>query len=185
MGDVKKRNWAFVLYPESAPSDWREQLQSTGLQCAISPLHEFDTNPTGECKKAHYHIILAYSGPTSYRVVKSLCDKLNCPIPQPLEQIKGMYRYLTHKDNPEKFQYDEKDITTINGFNIADFCTLTVSDEDAMYSSLEDIVLSNSIKEPVDLMFFLKKNDYCTELSFYRRHSFYINEIIKSNRCRK
>ncbi|NMB00257.1 MAG: hypothetical protein GX971_01850, partial [Firmicutes bacterium] len=23
--NVKKRNWAFVLYPESAPSDWMEQ----------------------------------------------------------------------------------------------------------------------------------------------------------------
>ena len=25
--NIKKRNWAFVLYPESAPADWREQLQ--------------------------------------------------------------------------------------------------------------------------------------------------------------
>lgn len=22
--NIKKRNWAFVLYPESAPADWRE-----------------------------------------------------------------------------------------------------------------------------------------------------------------
>ena len=27
----KKRNWAFVVYPESAPSDWIEQLQQRGL----------------------------------------------------------------------------------------------------------------------------------------------------------
>ena len=38
--NVKKRNWAFVLYPESAPENWREELQKTGLQCAISPLHD-------------------------------------------------------------------------------------------------------------------------------------------------
>lgn len=43
--NIKKRNWAFVLYPESAPADWREQLQKTGLQCAISPLHDKDMNP--------------------------------------------------------------------------------------------------------------------------------------------
>ena len=53
--NVKKRNWAFVVYPESAPEDWIEQLQKTGLQCAVSPLHDKDTDPTGEPKKAHYH----------------------------------------------------------------------------------------------------------------------------------
>ena len=72
--NVKKRNWAFVLYPESAPKDWREQLQLTGLQCAISPLHDRDTNPTGEPKKPHYHVILTYSGPTAYNVVKALTN---------------------------------------------------------------------------------------------------------------
>ena len=58
--NVKKRNWAFVLYPESAPVDWRDLLQKTGLQCAVSPLHDRDLNPDGEPKKAHFHV-LSYS----------------------------------------------------------------------------------------------------------------------------
>ena len=116
--NIKKRNWAFVLYPESAPADWREQLQKTGLQCAISPLHDKDMNPDNTPKKPHYHVILTYSGPTSYNVVKALTDGFNQPIPQALEQVRGYYRYLTHKDNPEKAQYDEREIKTINGFNI-------------------------------------------------------------------
>src|SRR5699024_12578625 len=32
--DVKKRNWWFVLYPESAPPDWRDRLRATGLPIA-------------------------------------------------------------------------------------------------------------------------------------------------------
>ena len=75
--NIKKRNWAFVLYPESAPADWREQLQKTGLQCAISPLHDKDMNPDNTPKKPHYHVILTYSGPTSYNVVKALTDGFN------------------------------------------------------------------------------------------------------------
>ena len=71
---VKKRNWTFVLYPESAPADWLEKLQLTGLQAEISPLHDKDINPDGTVKKAHYHIIVCYSGPTSYTVVKGLTD---------------------------------------------------------------------------------------------------------------
>ena len=87
--NIKKRNWAFVLYPESAPADWREQLQKTGLQCAISPLHDKDMNPDNTPKKPHYHVILTYSGPTSYNVVKALTDGFNQPIPQALEQVRG------------------------------------------------------------------------------------------------
>ena len=102
---VKKRNWGFVVYPESAPSDWREQLQATGLQCAISPIHDKDLNPDGTPKKAHHHVIAVFNGPTSYGVVKALTDKLKQPIPQALESVRGNYRYFTHKDNPEKYQY--------------------------------------------------------------------------------
>ena len=102
-----------------------ENSSKTGLQCAISPLHDKDMNPDNTPKKPHYHVILTYSGPTSYNVVKALTDGFNQPIPQALEQVRGYYRYLTHKDNPEKAQYDEREIKTINGFNIVDFSELT------------------------------------------------------------
>ena len=48
---VKKRNWAFVVYPESLPEGWLDLLRETGLQCAISPLHDKDKEPTGELKR--------------------------------------------------------------------------------------------------------------------------------------
>ena len=114
MKNVKKRNWAFVLYPESAPNNWLDLLQQTGLQFCVSPLHDKDLNADNTLKKAHYHIILIYDGPTTYNNVRQLTESLGQPIPQPLEQVRGYYRYLTHKDNPEKYQYDEKDILTFN-----------------------------------------------------------------------
>ena len=81
----KGRIWACVGYPESLPVDWLEQLQNTGLQIAISPLHDKDINPDGEEKKPHYHIIFNYDGPTTYNNVKTLCDKLNMTFPIKLE----------------------------------------------------------------------------------------------------
>ena len=150
--NVKKRNWAFVLYPESAPVDWEEQLRQTGLQCAISPLHDKDLNPDGEPKKAHYHVILCYSGPTSYNVVKGLTDRLNQPIPQALEQVRGYYRYLTHEDNPEKAQYSKLDIKTINGFDIGDFVELTRSEVLKIKREIQQLIRDNSIFEYADLM---------------------------------
>lgn len=141
-----------VLYPESAPEDWREQLRQSGLQCAISPLHDKDTNPTGEPKKAHYHVILVYGSPTTFRNVEGLTKRLNQPIPQPLEQVRGYYRYLTHKDNPEKAQYSESDIETINGFDIMDFVELTRSEVGKLTREIMTFVRDNDIIEYADLM---------------------------------
>lgn len=152
MASVKKRNWAFVLYPESAPADWREQLQQTGLQCAISPLHDKDLNADNTVKKAHYHVIAVYSGPTSYNVVKRLTDSLNQPIPQPLEQVRGYYRYLSHKDNPEKAQYDEREITFINGFDIQDFVELTRREINAIKLDLLGFIRAKEIFEYSDFI---------------------------------
>lgn len=150
--NVKKRNWAFVLYPESAPADWREQLQKTGLPCAISPLHDRDVNATGEPKKPHYHVMVFYQGPTSYNVVKRLTDGLNQPIPQVVEQVRGYYRYLTHMDNPEKAQYSPSGITTLNGFDIGDYVEMSKSEVTKVCRALMDYIRENDIMEYADLM---------------------------------
>lgn len=182
MASVKKRNWTFVLYPESAPADWREQLQKTGLLCAISPLHDRDVNPDGEVKKAHYHVILCYSGPTSYDVVKRLTDSLSQPIPQPLEQVRGMYRYFTHKDNPEKAQYSDDDISTINGFDIRDFVELTGSEIDNIKRSIQSLILELNITEYSVLMDYLLSYDNPDFYSVAASNTLFFNTYLSSRR---
>lgn len=151
--NVKKRNWSFLAYPDSLPQNWREQLQETGLQCAISPLHDRDINPDGSVKKPHYHVILCYAGPTSYNVVRQITNvQLGQTVPKPVEQMRGMYRYFTHMDNPEKFQYSESDITTINGFNIRDYVELTKSEVDKILGLIQDFIRDNGIVEYSDLL---------------------------------
>lgn len=154
--NVKKRNWAFVLYPESAPVDWVEQLKQGGLKCAISPLHDKDVNPDKTPKKAHYHVIVCYEGPTTYNNVKRLTESLNQPIPQPLEQVRGYYRYLTHADNPEKAQYAAPDIQTINGFDIREYVELTRTDVIRLMKEVQQFIRDNDITEYARLMDILK-----------------------------
>lgn len=108
---LKGRHFAYVVYPESAPADWIEQLQQTGLSFVVSPLHDKDVDPTGQPKKPHYHVIISWGNTTTYRAARGLCDKLQCPRPQALKSPNAMYRYLTHKDNPDKYQYEEQPIT--------------------------------------------------------------------------
>lgn len=127
---VKKRNWAFVLYPDSVPDDWVEILRLTGLEIAISPLHDKDEDE-GKPKKAHWHVIAVYNGPTSSAVVERLSvEKLKGTKPIALEAVKGYYRYLTHMDNPEKAQYDESEIQLLNGFDEKNYNDLTATQKD-------------------------------------------------------
>lgn len=183
--NVKKRNWAFVLYPESAPENWRELLQQTGLQCVISPLHDKDLDPDGNPKKAHHHIILVYSGPTSFNVVKQLTESLKQPIPQALEQVRGYYRYLTHKDNPEKAQYSEDDIETINGFNIADFVELTKSEVNAYKRKLQELIIKLECYEYCDFMDFLLDSEMLTEYDIASNNTYFFEKYISSRRNKR
>lgn len=183
--NVKKRNWAFVLYPESAPKDWKEQLSKTGLEGAISPLHDKDENPTGEPKKAHYHIIVCYPGPTTFNVVKSLCDSLNCPIPQALESVKGYYRYFTHKDNPEKYQYKEDMIQFFGGFQISNYMELSKAEVAEFKRKIQQIIREKDFMEYCDLLDFLMDNKLWDELDIAQNHTILFNGYIKSRKFKR
>lgn len=180
---VKKRYWTFVLYPESAPEDWRDILQRTGLEIAVSPLHDKDINPgTEEVKKPHYHLILCYNSTTTGNAVKKLTDELNQPIPLPIDSVRGLYRYFTHKDNPEKFQYDEKDITSINGFDIADYSDLSSSEVSRIKLELTKFIKEQDLTEYSDFMdkiIELDKQDYFLIAS---TNTIYFNNYLCSRR---
>lgn len=183
---LKKRNWAFVVYPESAPSDWIEQLQQCGVVGAISPLHDKDLNATGEPKKAHWHVIVTYEGPTAQSVVERLTERLNAPKPIPLEQVRGYYRYLTHKDNPEKAQYDEKDIQTLNGFDIRDFVEMTKSEVNAKIRIIQKMIRELDFLEYADLLDYLQDEDeLADEYDVAINHTILLNTYIKSRRYKR
>lgn len=179
---VKKRNWAFILYLDSAPANWRDILQETGCQFAISPYHDKDLNPDGTLKKPHYHVIVCYDGPTSYNVILRITKLVNATIPQPLEQIRGYYRYFTHLDNPEKYQYSQDDISTINGFNINNYIEMTYTEVSMIIKSLQDLIRSKNILEYCDLLDFLIDEDLREFWDVARNHTFLLDKYISSRR---
>lgn len=160
MKRITGRSWAFVIYPESLPENWKEIITDTGLPMAISPLHDKDINPTGEEKKAHYHVICYYENATTYNNVKqNVTDKLNGTIPIKLESMRGMYRYHLHLDNPEKYQYDDRDRTFYNGFDIDFASKLTRTEINKLIREIHTFINNNDIVEYIDLLDILKDND--------------------------
>ena len=181
--NIKKRNWTFVAYPESLPENWIEILRQSGLKCAISPLHDHDINPDGEAKKPHFHIILVYGSPTTYNNVLNFTQNvLNSTIPQPLEQVRGMYRYFTHMDNPEKAQYDHTKIITLNGFNISDFVELTASEITEIKKRVIKFIRENRITEYCNLINQLQENGLEEELEIALNNTILFYTYIKSFR---
>ena len=177
--NLKKRNWGCVIYPESAPGDWLEKLQLKGVAFAVSPLHDKDINPDGEIKKAHYHVLIEYSGPKTYKSVKEeICDKIGATIPKKVESIRGYYRYLTHEDNPEKAQYNKEDIKEYNGFKLE----LTTTETTIIKKKICQIIQNLKIKEYCDLLDYFEDigdNDYWEIAS---NHTYFFDKYITSFR---
>ncbi len=182
--NIKKRNWAFVLYPESAPVDWFEQLQQRGVVGAVSPLHDKDVNEDEERtpKKPHYHVLLVYKGPTAYSVVKALTDELNQPRPQAIEQLGGYYRYLVHQDNPEKYQYDPKDIRRLGGFEIGDYVDLTRSEKRRVRMAVRQYIIDHDICEYWELVVRLGREGLFEEEDYASNHTLELVNCLRSRR---
>ena len=182
---IKSRIWACVGYPESLPGDWLDKLRDTGLQVAISPLHDKDVDPTGESKKPHYHVIFNYDGPTTFEHVKELCDSLNMTIPIKLESLRGMYRYHLHLDNPEKYQYDDRDRILLGGFDSNSVNALTKTEVDKYKNEILSFIEDNDIMEYCDLLTVLLSNGMNEMLNVASSHTLLFNTFITSRRHKR
>ena len=114
-GQGRTRHYATVVYPESAPSYWQEILVQEHVPAFISPLHDKDVNPTGEPKKAHYHVIIMFDSVKTPEQAKEIFDKINGVGLEKVNSIRGYARYLCHLDNPEKAQYDVGQVRALCG----------------------------------------------------------------------
>ncbi len=122
--DERSTTWTFIIYPESAPSNWVDILKELHVPFIVSPLHNKDVNDkaTGELKKPHYHCIIRFRSKKSFVQIKTeICDKVNGPIPQPVADFAMMVRYLAHMDDPDKYQYDKEDIQVYGNIDIKEY----------------------------------------------------------------
>nr|CRY97516.1 hypothetical protein [uncultured prokaryote] len=111
--DTRTRNFATVVYPESAPEGWQDILARHCVPAFISPLHDRDVNPTGEPKKPHYHVMLMFDGKKSVEQVTEVFTSIGGVGCEVVKSMRGYARYLCHLDNPEKAQYETSNVRSI------------------------------------------------------------------------
>ena len=134
--DSRGRNFATVVYPESAPEDWQQRLAESFVPAFISPLHDKDFNATGEPKKPHYHVVVMFVGKKSEEQVRELFKTLGGVGLEPVKSIRGYARYLCHLGNPEKAQYSPDDVRSLCG---ADY-TSTIGLAIDKYKAIEEMM---------------------------------------------
>lgn len=178
--EIRGKFWCFVLYPESAPADWKEQLNLSGIKWAASPLHDKDVNPDGTLKKPHYHVIMMWPADTTYNNVgKFTHETLNSTYPQKLGSPVGYYRYFTHEDNPEKASYDKRDIESGNGFDIADYQKMTKEQMLEMHLMLTQTIIDNEINNYVDAVMMAASMGF-DEYDVITSHTMHFSNLCKS-----
>lgn len=185
-GHDRTRTWTAVVYPESAPENWRDYLDEEHIEWAESPLHEFDVNPTGEVKKAHWHIVLSFDGPKSYEQVREILAPTNCPAPQKCHSLKGAVRYMAHLDNPEKFQYSVDQIQGHGGFDVASALAPSASQRYALIADMCAYITENHVTEFADFMDYARVERYEDWFPLLCDSAAYVvGQVIKSERHKR
>ena len=144
---TRTRNWSFIVYPESMPSNWIEIIQEERVPFAISPLHDSDIDGDGQLKKAHYHVVICYTAVKTLEQVKELTDNLNAPIPQQCKSLIGSIRYFVHLDNADKFQYKQSEIKAFNGFDLDKCFEISATDRYNAIDEMIAFIVDNDITE--------------------------------------
>lgn len=181
----RARGFGCIVYPESAPENWREILDERHIMWAESPLHEFDVEPTGETKKPHWHVALCFDAPKSLDQIKEIVAPLNGSFPIILDSVRGTIRYFAHLDNPEKYQYNPALIVGHGGMDIKDLLRLSASKRYKLIAEMRNWVKQNDIEEYADLVDYaatFRNEDWLPLLS--DNSTYVMIQYIKSNKDR-
>lgn len=177
---TKARYFAFIIYPESIPTNWEECLEKLGVPMAVSPLHDRDEterkfeNLSEEekniiqsggkvYKKAHYHVLYIARNPVTVesvrnKIKRALGNKSVSHI-EIVDSVEHYYKYLTHESNDavrkKKQRYSKDDLVFINDFDIDRYVTLDESQKRELKSLLLDIVREKHLVNVIDLLGYL------------------------------
>lgn len=178
-GRGRTRNYATVVYPESAPADWLAVLDSLHVPAFVSPLHNADVNADNTPKKTHYHVLIMFAGVKTREQAQAVIDAIGGVGCESVSTVRGYARYLVHADNPEKAQYSKSDVKAFSG---ADYDAIThlPTDDVKITREMMQFIRANQISS------FAQFADICAveHEDWFRalvtRSTYFIKEYIKS-----
>ena len=181
--DGRVRNWSWIVYPDSAPENWRSILDETGEKWIESPLHDKDINETtNEIKKPHWHIIVSFKNKKSYEQALDIAKQLNSPDPIKVASLQGAVQYLWHRNNPEKYQYDKSEVVAHNGFKYRQYLTDIGVDTDVILQEIVAWISETNCSEYADLVDYAVTEKFDDWFPTVRSQTIFLVAYLRSNR---
>lgn len=178
--DKKYRHFMFLLYPE----DENYEKILSDIKGSFKNWAYITHKPEKEEKKEHTHVILSLD---NARTIESICHRLDIPtrLCQRVRGLRAACRYLVHKDDEDKIQYDLTDVVVSKSFSPSYFKSFDdlLSDTDMLeniYQFIRDHKECSSIEVEVMLSQFVCSVNY--ERVFKRYYSTickYINAVCR------
>lgn len=178
----KARVFTAEIYPDSAPADWLDRAKATHLDMLISPIHDKDTNPDKTPKKPHYHIMALWDSPTTFNNAKNILSNIgvaNGHI-EYVESTPGMARYLIHRDNPEKAQYDADDVVVLGAIDYEEICN-KVQDKRKHIGEMTEYIRDNAITSFAAFAYHCQANEPQWFNILTDKNTLYIKTLIDAN----
>ena len=178
-GCGRTRNFATVVYPESAPENWIDIIRESHINVLISPLHEDDINPDGEKKKPHYHILVMYESVKTLEQFEDFRKSFGGVGQEKVNSIRGYAWYLCHLDNPEKAQYSPNDVICIGSEDYFNLISLPTD----KYGAIRDMMrfcLDNDITNYADLLMYVSEHEEAWFRVLCDGGTYVIKEFLKS-----
>lgn len=180
-GTGRTRNYATVVYPESAPPDWLAIAGELKIPCFISPLHDKDINPTGEPKKPHHHVMIMFENVKTKEQAVEVFDRIGGVGCEIVQSIRGYARYLCHLDNPEKMQYSPDDVRCFGGADYTDIIGLAIDKYKAIGEMLDYLDLHTDMAY-YELLMYARQERFDWFRILCDSGTYVIKEYIKSRR---
>ena len=182
----RSSKWAFIVYPDSAPTDWLKILKLSFVSFAVSPLHSPDPDGSGDERKQHWHVLMDFDSLKSQEQVSKIIYVTNGTKPVIINNPSGYYQYMIHLNNPEKEQFINgfDAIEKYNGFNGDKYEKYSEKQLDAIFTDITNIIDENNINEYYQLIELIKNPEYDKQeyLRIIRHNTIFFNTYISSRR---
>lgn len=153
----RTKNWATIVYPESAPKNWIDILEEEHIPALISPLHDKDLDRNGNLKKPHHHVILMFDGLKTEEQAKETFSLIAGVGTEKIKSLKSYSRYLCHLDNTKKAQYDPNDIIELSGGDF-EYASKSAQGKYRAIREMIDFCDDNLIDSYAELLHYAKDN---------------------------
>lgn len=170
--NFKRQYWFIEIYEDSVDENYLDILKALQYKIAISPWHDKDVDKEGKLTKKHRHILIDFGGSAKIKQVCDVADSIKGKNDvQWVGNKKAAFEYLTHMNDPDKYQYNSDDIILVNS-KIYDWISSAFKD---ILNYIDDYGITSLLK----LTQSLRKDNNDHLLEYVSKNCYYVNAYLK------